>query len=268
MFRVLLASGLLALVGIVAPAQAQSYQPGFPLAYYHPVPNVSSYGVYGHGHYGYRARRSHWDDNCRCATPYAYGRRHMARSQTVYVQADQGYAPAYRPRPVYRARPVYRSEPVYGYAPAYRHVRQPVYTSRPGYAYRPAPRAQVYVEGQYQRRAHRPMVRSYAEVDRPYGYAYRPRPSHRNVYSNAYREDAGSWRTRRDGVVVIHPRNAAPRHVPHGGDAYVRPGRNGSVVVTAPGRNSSAVVNVPGRQMHAPGEMRHQPRPHPRHRPE
>ncbi len=138
MFRVLLASGLLALVGIVAPAQAQSYQPGFPLAYYHPVPNVSSHGVYGHGHYGYgyRARRSHWDDNCRCATPYAYGRRHMARSQTVYVQADQGYAPAYRHRPVYRARPVYRSEPAYGYAPAYRHVRQPVYSSRPAYAYR------------------------------------------------------------------------------------------------------------------------------------
>ncbi|MFY8113781.1 MAG: hypothetical protein ACOVOC_06165 [Rhabdaerophilum sp.] len=246
MFRAVLASGLVAWLGFAAPAQAQSqhYQPGFPLVYYHPVPDVSSGGIYGrHGHHGrgYGTRHTVWDENCRCATPYAIGHQPIRSRREAMVDHDYGYAPAYIARRNHAYRPgyAYRPESIhprayegrYGYA---RHHR-PAYGHHPhGYRHRPAAHADVYLENGLQRRPQRPMARSYAEVDRPYGYAYRPRPQPRNTYSSAYREDPDSGRTRRDGIVVIHPRVPAARPVLRSDDAVVRPGRSGAVVVTSP----------------------------------
>ncbi|WP_284178826.1 hypothetical protein [Rhabdaerophilum sp. SD176] len=199
MFRAVLASGFLAFLGFVAPAQAQSqhYQPGFPLVYYHPVPDVSSGGIYGYGHRGYGMRHARWDDGCRCVPAHA---RHAWRA---YGHHPQGY-----------------------------HRRR---------AFRP----DIYVETELVRRPRRPMVQSYAEVDRPYGYAYRPRPKPRNTYSSAYREDAGSWRTRRDGIVIVHPRAPAARPVLRSDDALVTPGRSGAVVVTGPRHRHAPQANGP-----------------------
>jgi hypothetical protein len=230
MFRALLASGLVALLGFAAPAKAeyQHYQPGFPLVYYNnPVPQSYGYARYagGYGHY-HQPRRTYWHDSCRCATPYGYGRRHVARQHVA--RHAYGHAPRHSYAPRYGYAPRYSAAPRYGYAPRYSAA------PRYGYAQRPAYRGGVYVETQVQRRPVRQMAESYGVVDRPYGYAYRPRPSHRNVYSNAYREDHHSWRSRRDGIVVVNPRSPVNRPVPYGAERSVQPGRSGALIVTTP----------------------------------
>lgn len=208
MFRAVLASGFLAWLGFAAPAQAQSQhdQPGFPLVYYHPVPDVSSGGNYGYGHHGraYGTRHARWDDGCRCV-------------------------PAYAPR----------------HRPAYGHHAH-------GYRHRPAAHVDLYFEQGLHRRPRRPMVHSYAEVDRSYGYAYRPRPKPRNTYSSAYREDAGSWRSRRDGIVTVHPRIPASRPVRRSDDALIAPGRSGSVVVIGPRHRPGPQADRHAQQVNAP----------------
>ncbi|MCZ8374845.1 MAG: hypothetical protein O9342_05665 [Beijerinckiaceae bacterium] len=259
MFRAVLASGFLAWFGFAAPAQAQSqhYQPGFPLVYYHPVPDVSSGGIYGYGHYGhhghgYGTRHTVWDENCRCATPYAYGHRPVRSRRSVMVEYGDGHTPAYIARRNHAYRPgyAYRPESIHPRAyegrqgHAWRH--RPAYGHHPhGYRHRAAAHADVYVENGLQRRPQRQWAQSHAEVDRPYGYAYRPRPQPRNTYSSAYREDAGSWRTRRDGIVTVHPRNPVARPVLRSDDALVTPGRSGAVVVTGPRHRHAPQANGP-----------------------
>jgi hypothetical protein len=138
--------------------------------------------------------------------------------------------------PVYPAHPRHHSEwhgpQRYGFHGADNRFGQPVH------AFRSVNRGGVYLEVREQPRPVRPATRFYAYEDRPayaerpYGYAYRPRPNARNSYSSAYREDQGSWRTRRDGIVVVHPRGPVIRPVPPSGDALVVPGRSGALVVT------------------------------------
>ncbi len=180
MFRAILVSGVIAWLGLVAPAQAQSqhYQPGFPLAYYHPVPVPPVYGVHRRQHGGWHGahRHGYHDGESRYGQP-VYAFRSVNRGG-VYLEARQ------------QLRPVRRTTRFDGYG------------DRAAYD------------------------------ERPYGYAYRPRPNARNSFSSAYREDRGSWRTRRDGIVIVQPRGPIIRPVPPTRDALVVPGRSGALVVT------------------------------------